>query len=157
MFAHRFSAALRADGYARSVVLKTRAQRDGESNPPGAGGLRALIPSIPLCATAIWSATNPKHRSGNRRHPRIRLVGNDGNEIVDAMDALGGDDAKFRQMRPQRIDQHRPLPDQQLPCPVHQQNRLLLRRLHRDEPHRRPQHRLANRLGTAASFLLRLT
>jgi hypothetical protein len=47
---------------------------------------------------------NPKHRSGDRRHPRIRLIGNDGDEIVDAMDALGGDNPKFRQMGPQRID-----------------------------------------------------
>ena len=72
------------------------------------------------------------------------------------MDALGADDAELRQMGPQRVDQHRPLPDQQLPCPMHRQNRLLLGRLHRDEPHRRPAHRLANRLGIRRVVLVAL-
>ena len=39
---------------------------------------------------------------------------------------------------------------------MHHQNRLLLRRLHRDEPHRRPQHRFANRLGIRRIILVAL-
>ena len=45
------------------------------------------------------------------------------------------------------VDQHRPLSDQEVAGLVQHQHGLLLDRLHRNEAHRRPGHRLGNRLG----------
>jgi hypothetical protein len=108
-----------------------------------------IDPADPVLHNGNLIGDNPKHLSGDRRHTRVRLIGDDGDEVADAMDTLGADDPELRQMRTQRVDQHRPLPDQQLPCPVHRQNRLLLRGLHRDEAHRRPAHRFADHHGAA--------
>jgi len=46
-----------------------------------------------------------------------------------------------------RIDQHGPLPDQQVSCAMVQKRGLLIRRLHRYKPHARPSDRLADRLS----------
>ena len=64
-------------------------------------------------------------------------------ETADVPDALRCTGAELRQQSAQRIDRLSALSDQQLARPVHDQNGLLLFRLDRHEPHRRPRHRLA--------------
>src|SRR4029077_15130139 len=54
-------------------------------------------------------------------------------------------DAKLGEQTADHVDQLRTLLDQQIARPVHRQCRLLLRRLDRHEPHRRPGYRFANR------------
>ena len=61
--------------------------------------------------------------------------------------SLWRDNAQLRHMAAQGVHQHGPLPHQQVARPVQHQHRLLLGGLDRHEPHRRPRHRLADRLG----------
>ena len=61
-------------------------------------------------------------------------------------DALRDHDPEFRKMRPERICQHRLLPDQKRPRAMQHENSLLVGALDRHKPHVRPGHRLANRL-----------
>ena len=62
-----------------------------------------------------------------------------------AFQSLRDVDAELGQQTADHVDQLRALLDQQIARPVHRQRRLLLGRLHRHEPHRRPRHRLADR------------
>jgi hypothetical protein len=59
-------------------------------------------------------------------------------------DALRDHDPELRKMRPERVCQHRLLPDQQCPRAMQHENSLLIGALDRDKPHVRPAHRLAN-------------
>jgi hypothetical protein len=61
------------------------------------------------------------------------------------LEPLGDVDAKLGEQAADHVDQLCTLLDQQIARPVHRQRRLLLGRLHRHEPHRRPRHRFANR------------
>ena len=67
-------------------------------------------------------------------------------QCVHMPDALRDHDAKLRKMRPERVRQHRLLPDQQRPRTMKHENSLLVSALDRHKPHVRPGHRLANRL-----------
>ena len=55
-----------------------------------------------------------------------------------------------------RVRQLRAIADQPIADPNQHQRRLLLRRLHRNEPHRRPAHRLAERFGVGRIVLAAL-
>jgi hypothetical protein len=55
-------------------------------------------------------------------------------------------DPKLRKMRPERVRQHRLLPDQKRPRAMQHENSLLIGALDRHKPHVRPGHRLANSL-----------
>ena len=61
-------------------------------------------------------------------------------------DALHNHDPELGKMRPERVRQHRLLPDQKRPRAIQHENSLLVGALDRDKPHVRPAHRLANRL-----------
>jgi hypothetical protein len=50
-------------------------------------------------------------------------------------DALRDHDPELRKMRPERVCQHRLLPDQQRPCAMEHENGLLVGALDRDKPH----------------------
>src|SRR6516165_4746402 len=80
-----------------------------------------------------------------RRHAAIRTIGNDPQQLRRSITALGRHDAEFGQVPAEGIAQHRTLAHQQLPGPVQHQGGLLLLGLDRDEPHRRPRDRLADR------------
>src|SRR3954454_16695368 len=56
-------------------------------------------------------------------------------ELSSTRHALRGDDTEFGTVPPQRIDQHRALPNQQLAGSVQQENGLLFYTLERSEPH----------------------
>ena len=60
---------------------------------------------------------------------------------------FGRDDPELREVTAQGVDQHRPLPDQEVPSLVEHQGCLLIDALDRHEAHRRPGHRLADGLG----------
>ena len=60
---------------------------------------------------------------------------------------FGRDDAELREVTAQGVDQHRPLPDQQVTGLVKHQGGLLIDGLDRHEAHRRPGDRLADCLG----------
>jgi len=77
--------------------------------------------------------------------PAIRTIRDDPEQLSRSITALGRHDAEFGQVSAQGIAQHRALTHQQLPGPVQHQDSLLLLRLDRDEPHRRPRDRLADR------------
>jgi hypothetical protein len=55
-------------------------------------------------------------------------------------------DPQFRKMCPERVRQHRLLPDQKRPRAMQHENSLLVGALDRDKPHVRPRDSLANRL-----------
>ena len=61
-------------------------------------------------------------------------------------DALRDHNPELRKMRPERVRQHRLLPDQQRPRAMQHENSLLVGALDRHKPHVRPRDRLANRL-----------
>jgi len=52
------------------------------------------------------------------------------------------------------VDQHGPLANQQIACPVQHQHALALGALDRHEPHGRSSDRLADRLGVGSIILL---
>ena len=81
----------------------------------------------------------------DRGNTIIVCVRNDLQQLGRAIAALGRNDAEFGQMSADRVAQHRALTHQQLPGSVQHQSRLLLLRLDRHKPHRRPRHRLADR------------
>jgi hypothetical protein len=60
------------------------------------------------------------------RHPVILLVGDDGEQLADIAQPLGGDDTEVGEVSAQSIAQHRPLPNQQIPGPMQHQHGLLL-------------------------------
>ena len=74
----------------------------------------------------------------------ITWIGNDIEQLVDALSPDRRDDPKLGEVSSDRIDHGRLLPDEELPCPVEHQAALLIGRLRFDEPHRRPRHRFAN-------------
>ena len=64
-------------------------------------------------------------------------------ELGDARQPLGSNDAVFGQMTTQSIDQHGPLPHEQLACTVEHQHGVLLRALDGHIAHGRAGHGLA--------------
>ena len=64
------------------------------------------------------------------------------------------DDPKLGKMGPDRIDHRGLLADEQMARAVEHQAALLLGRLGRDEPHRRPRDCLADRLRVSGIVLL---
>ena len=75
----------------------------------------------------------------------------------DAGTALSRHDAELGQVAAQGVHKHCPLPDQKLADPMQHQHTRLLFALHRNEAHSWPRHRLADRLGSVASFFCRFT
>jgi hypothetical protein len=67
-------------------------------------------------------------------------------EIDDAVPSRRCNDAELPEVAAQCIDQHGPLPDQQVAHAMMQEPGLLSRRLHRHETHARPANRLTDRL-----------
>jgi len=65
-------------------------------------------------------------------------------------------DAELSQVAAQRIDEHRPLPNQEIADTVRDERRLLLRGLHRHEAHGGPTHGLADRFGIGGIVLVAL-
>jgi len=62
----------------------------------------------------------------------------------DLVSPRADDHPEFGQMGAQRIDEHGPLPDQQLAGPMQHQHRLLVDGLDRNQPHVRARHRLGD-------------
>src|SRR3954453_5885678 len=62
----------------------------------------------------------------------------------------------FSEMSPDRVDELRSLPHEQVTGPKHQTRRLLLFALHGHEPHARPLRCFADRLGVDRVVLLPL-
>jgi hypothetical protein len=79
------------------------------------------------------------------RQARVALIADDGDQLANIAQALRRDYSELREMRPQGIHQARALAHQPFPTTVQKQSGLLLSRLARDEAHRRPHNRLANR------------
>ena len=67
-------------------------------------------------------------------------------EAIDVVDALCHNDPELAQVRPNRIYDLRPLPNQKIPRLVIEQRRLPVRRLHWYEAHRWSSDSLAYRL-----------
>jgi hypothetical protein len=67
-------------------------------------------------------------------------------EIDDTVPSRRCNDAELPEMAAQCIDEHGPLPDQQIAQAMMQERGLLSRRLLRHEAHARPAHRLTDRL-----------
>ncbi len=82
--------------------------------------------------------------------------------LADQLDALAAqihalerrDDPELGAVTADGVDQHGPLTHQQLASPVQHQYSLALGALDRHEPHGRPGHRLADRLGISGVVLL---
>ncbi|VIO74458.1 hypothetical protein CI1B_52310 [Bradyrhizobium ivorense] len=79
-----------------------------------------------------------------------------GHQLAQPLIALRRHDPELAQRRPQRVRGHRPLPNQQRAGAVNRQRRLLRDALHRHKAHRRPAHRLADRLRVPAIVLVAL-
>ena len=87
---------------------------------------------------------------------RLGLVPDRRDQLCDMARALGRDDAELGQMPAQGVDQHGALTHEQITGAVDGQRRLLRFALDRDEPHRRPGHRLADRRGVGRIVLVPL-
>ena len=88
------------------------------------------------------------------RNSFIFARSDNGDQGIHASAANGSSDPEFGEMRPDRVRNCCQLSDEQMPCPMQRQARLLLRRFDRHETHIRPLHRLANRLGVGRVVLL---
>ena len=107
--------------------------------------LADLALSMPLCQAQL-DRPNPGHRVVQLVHERLSrklrepllFTSNFFRQQFDMPETLRCSDAELGHVGAQRIDQHGALPDQQVACTMQHQNRLLLRVLHRHEPHRRP-------------------
>ena len=83
--------------------------------------------------------------ANGRGNPAIGTIRDDPEQLCRSIAALGRHDAEFGQVPAQGIAQHRALAHQQLPGSVEHQGGLLFLRLDRNEPHRWPRNRLADR------------
>src|ERR1700691_5601952 len=81
--------------------------------------------------------------TGGLRKALIRLRQSE--QVLDPVDALGGDQAELREMAAQRVHGHGPLLDHQGAGLMQHQHGLLVGALDRNEPHIGPRHRLADR------------
>ncbi len=97
-----------------------------------------------------------QHLPRHVRQARIAIVANNGNQLPDIAQALRRHHSELRQMRPQRIHQHRALTHQLLTATMQQRRRLLLCRLDRHKSHRRAPNRLANRFRIGGIVLIAL-
>lgn len=86
-----------------------------------------------------------ENAANRRRHPAIRTIRNDPQQLGSSIATLGRYDAKLGKVPAKRIAQHRALTHQQLPGPVQHQGSLLFLRLDWNKPHRRSRDRLADR------------
>src|SRR4030095_2527710 len=98
------------------------------------------VPIAPYCRAS--TSRMPRTAGGN---PAIPVIRDDPEQLRRSITALGRHNTELGQVSAQGIAQHRTLAHQQLPGPVQHQGGLLLLRLDRDEPHRRPRHRLTDR------------
>jgi hypothetical protein len=81
------------------------------------------------------------------RHPLIRRIGNDVEQMLDAVSANRRHDAELGKVRPQCVRQLRSLAVEDQANTVKHHRTLLLRGFDTDEAHGRPCYRLADRLG----------
>ena len=90
------------------------------------------------------------------RQSRIILIGDDSDQPIQspASDSCG--DAELGHVGAQGVADLGALPRQDLAHPVQHHGRLLVRRLRANEPHRRPGHRFADRLGIGRIVLAAL-
>jgi hypothetical protein len=95
-----------------------------------------------------------KSRTNRGRQPGVMAILDDGHELDHMASAMCGHDAELRQMAPQRIDQCDALANQELARPMQHQDGLLGLALHRNKPHRRPRHSLADRRRIGRIVLL---
>jgi hypothetical protein len=92
------------------------------------------------CATIACSAW--LIGSGSCRVPG--RIHHDRNQGLHAIHSRRRDKADLGKMRAERVDELRPLADQQIPAPMRHESALLVDRLDGHEPHGRPRHRFAN-------------
>jgi hypothetical protein len=71
-------------------------------------------------------------------------IHHDRNQGLHAIHSRRRDKADLGKMRAERVDELRPLADQQIPAPMRHESALLVDRLDGHEPHGRPRHRFAN-------------
>src|SRR5262245_61314099 len=93
----------------------------------------------------ILASKDVETEPGGRWNAIILLISDDLEQLCRAIAALRGDDAAFGHVPADGIRQHRSLTNQKLPAAMQHQARLLLFRLRRHKPHRRPRDRLADR------------
>jgi hypothetical protein len=93
-------------------------------------------------------------RAGNLGQPLIAGIGDDMEQLLDAVAPDRRHDAELGEMGTDRIDHRGSLADEQVTGAVKHQAALLLWRLGRDEPHIGPGDRLADRLGVSRIVLL---
>jgi hypothetical protein len=94
----------------------------------------------------------PRGLAGRLGQAVLRLRQSD--EVLDPVDAFGGDEAELREMAAQRVHAHRSLLDQQFASLVQHERGLLVRALDRNEPHLGPRHRLARSAAASLASVL---
>ena len=83
-------------------------------------------------------------------------VGNPGKKVVDLGQALGGNDAELRALRPQHVGQHGALAHKQVAGTMKRQHPLLLNRFHGHKAHGGACHRFRDRLSVSGVVLAAL-
>ena len=97
------------------------------------------------------ASTGSCGRAGRSRLARAAMILH---ELGRPVDALRSDDPELGAVAADGVDQHGPLAHQKLARPMQHQHALPLGTLDRHEPHGRPLHRLADRLGVGGVVLL---
>jgi hypothetical protein len=95
-------------------------------------------------------------RARHFREPGIIDIGNDFQQLFDALASNRRYDPELGKVCADRVDNRCVLPDEQMPCAMKHHAALLLGRLGRHEPHVRPGDRLANRFRVSSIVLLPL-
>jgi hypothetical protein len=124
------------------------------SRPSQEFGLKPSDPRLQIEQLIDQRRQSPPGR--RRQHGIGTLVCEDCDQLADAADPLGDDDAELGQVPAKGIDQHRALADQQSPHATEHEHTLRLARFDRHEAHARTGDRFADRfrigcIGLAAS------
>src|SRR5262245_21302946 len=108
-------------------------------------GMDTLLDRHNLCPDSrILASKHVEAEPRGRWNAIILLVSNDLEQLCRAIATLSRDKAKLGHVPTNGIRQHRSLTNQKLPAAMQHQARLLLFRLRRHKPHRRPRNRLAD-------------
>src|SRR5262245_41274378 len=120
-------------------------------------GQDALLDGSELGAdSAVLPRQHLENAAGDRGNPAIRPIRDDPEQLAGPVAPLRRHNAKFGQVPSHGIAQHRALTHQHLTGPVQHQGSLLRLRLERDEPHRRPRDRFADRFSIVRVVLAAL-
>src|SRR5260221_1276645 len=101
-------------------------------------------------------AESSKTRARDFGYAFVTWIGNDIEQLLDAIASDWRDDPKFGEVGADCVDHRRLLADEEMACAMEHQAALLLGRLGLDEPHGRPHHRLANGFRVSSIVLLPL-